>query len=33
MVLWKWKQKDGAGNVLKNDYVDRVIELWRNQTG
>ena len=29
MVLWKWEQKNGEGIVLKNYYVDRVIELWR----
>ena len=29
MVLWKRKQKNGVGIILKKEHVDRVVELWR----
>ena len=29
MVLWKRKQKNGVGIILKKEYVDRVVELSR----
>ena len=29
MVLWKRKQKNGVGIILKKEHVERVVELWR----
>ena len=29
MVLWKRKQKEWLGIILKKEHVERVVELWR----